>query len=211
MKNSYFCQEKSKQVCDMKRFSLLCMALVLTAIFGIATAQNTQWYGFARTCFNGENWQNKFITFTAQNPNEVQAVSETLPELWAATYLDGYVWFVTQTRSLCKAPFDSETQTIGAYETVVPSLEPHRTVGHVCYFLIRETIKVGADDNAVLFGQSFNQLLQLLVVVIVRRFVPFFNAFRFKGFRLWTSDVFASQHQHSVSGNAPHPGLFRTA
>ena len=99
------------------------MTIVLTAIIGIANAQNTQWYGYARTCFNGENWQNKFITFTAQNPNEVQAVSETLPELWAATYLDGYVWFVTQTRSLCKAPFDQETHTIGAYETVVPSLE----------------------------------------------------------------------------------------
>lgn len=107
----------------MKRSLRVWMALVLTAIIGIANAQNTQWYGYARTCFNGENWQNKFITFTAQNPNEVQAVSETLPELWAATYLDGDVWFVTQTRSLCKAPFDPETQTIGAYETIVPSLE----------------------------------------------------------------------------------------
>lgn len=122
-KNAYFCREKSKQIYDMKRFIRLWMTVVLTSIFGIANAQNTPWYGFARTCFNGENWQNKFITFTAQNPNEVQAVSETLPELWAATYLDGYVWFVTQTRSLCKAPFDPETQTIGAYETVVPSLE----------------------------------------------------------------------------------------
>ena len=107
----------------MKRVLRVLMTIVLTAIFGIANAQNTQWYGYARTCFNGETWQNKFITFTAENPNEVQAVSETLPELWAATYLDGYVWFVTQTRSLCKAPFDPETQTIGAYETVVPSLE----------------------------------------------------------------------------------------
>lgn len=107
----------------MKRVLRVLTTVVLTAIFGIATAQNTQWFGFARTCFNGENWQNKFITFTAENPNEVQAVSETLPELWAATYLNGYVWFVTQTRSLCKAPFDPETQTIGAYETVVPSLE----------------------------------------------------------------------------------------
>lgn len=107
----------------MKRVLLVLMTVVLTAIIGIANAQNTQWYGYARTCFNGETWQNKFITFDAQNPNGVQAVSETLPELWAATYLDGYVWFVTQTRSLCKAPFDQETQTIGAYETVVPALE----------------------------------------------------------------------------------------
>lgn len=117
----------------MKRPLRLWMALVLTAIIGIANAQNTQWYGYARTCFNGENWQNKFITFTAQNPNEVQAVSETLPELWAATYLDGYVWFVTQTRSLCKAPFDQETQTIGAYETVVPSLELYNLYVDMAY------------------------------------------------------------------------------
>ena len=109
------------------------MTVVLAGIFGIATAQNTQWYGFARTCFNGENWQNKFITFTAQNPNEVQAVSETLPELWAATYLDGYVWFVTQTRSLCKAPFDPETQTIGAFETVVPALEQYNLYIDMAY------------------------------------------------------------------------------
>ena len=106
---------------------------MLMATLGIAHAQNTQWYGYARICFNGETWQNKFITFTAQNPNEVQAVSETLPELWAATYLDSYVWFVTQTRSLCKAPFDPETQTIGAYETVVPALEPYNLYIDMAY------------------------------------------------------------------------------
>ena len=117
----------------MKRVLRVLTTVVLTAIFGIATAQNTQWYGFARTCFNGENWQNKFITFTAENPNEVQAVSETLPELWAATYLDGYVWFVTQTRSLCKATFDPETQTIGAFETVVPALEQYNLYIDMAY------------------------------------------------------------------------------
>ena len=117
----------------MKRSIRVWMALILTAIIGIANAQNTQGYGYARTCFNGENWQNKFITFTAQNPNEVQAVSETLPELWAATYLEGEVWFVTQTRSLCKAPFDQETQTIGAFETVVPALEQYNLYIDMAY------------------------------------------------------------------------------
>ena len=117
----------------MKRALCLWMTVMLMATLGIAHAQNTQWYGYARICFNGETWQNKFITFTAQNPNEVQAVSETLPELWAATYLDSYVWFVTQTRSLCKAPFDPETQTIGAYETVVPALEPYNLYIDMAY------------------------------------------------------------------------------
>ena len=117
----------------MKKVLRVLTTVVLTAIFGIATAQNTQLYGFARTCFNGETWQNKFITFTAENPNEVQAVSETLPELWVATYLDGDVWFVTQTRSLCKAPFDQETQTIGAFETVVPALEQYNLYIDMAY------------------------------------------------------------------------------
>jgi len=117
----------------MKRVLRVLMTVVLTGIFGIANAQNTQLYGFARTCFNGENWQNKFITFTAQNPDEVQAVSETLPEIWAATYVDGYVWFVTVSRSLCKAPFNEETQTIGAYETVVPALEPYQLYIDMAY------------------------------------------------------------------------------
>ncbi len=105
----------------------------MTAIIGIANAQDTQWYGFARTCFHGESWQNKFITFNTQNPEEVQPISETFPELWAATYLDGYVWFVTITRSLCKAPFNEETQTIGAYETVVPTLEQYNLYIDMAY------------------------------------------------------------------------------
>ena len=120
-------------VTDMQKVLRVLMTVVLTGIFGIATAQDTQLHGFARTCFNGENWQNKFITFTAQNPDEVQAVSGTLPELWAATYLDGYVWFVTRSRSLCKAPFNEETQTIGAYETVVPALEPYHLYIDMAY------------------------------------------------------------------------------
>ncbi len=68
-----------------------------------------------------------------QDPNTVQAVSETLPSIWAATYLDGYVWFITQSRSLCKAPFDEETQTIGNYETVVPSLEQYNLYVDMAY------------------------------------------------------------------------------
>lgn len=116
-------QEIKATFINMKKSIRVWITVMLTVIIGVANASTANWFGYARTCFNGENWQNKFITFTSQNPNEVQAVSETLPELWAATYLDGYVWFVTQTRSLCKAPFDPETQTIGAYETVVPALE----------------------------------------------------------------------------------------
>lgn len=109
----------------MKRVLRVWMTVVLTAIFGLANASTANWYGYALYTSNGANWQNHFVSFNAQSPDAVQAASEALPTVWAATYLDGYVWFVTQTRSLCKAPFDEETQTIGAYETVVPALEQY--------------------------------------------------------------------------------------
>ena len=109
----------------MKKSLKLLLALVLTAFFSAADASASQWFGYALYTSNGADWQNHFISFDAQNPDAVQAVSDEFPTVWAATYLDGYVWFVTNTRSLCKAPFDEETQTIGAYETVVPALEQY--------------------------------------------------------------------------------------
>ena len=103
----------------------LLMTVVLMVVFGIVNASEATWYGYALYTKNGASWQNHFISFNTQDPNTVQEMSESLPTIWAATYLDGYVWFVTQTRSLCKAPFDETTQTLGTYETVVPVLEPY--------------------------------------------------------------------------------------
>lgn len=117
----------------MKKSLRLFLAAMLMAFLSMANAQTNQWYGYARTCFNGEGWQNKFVTFNAQNPGDVQAVSETFPEILAATYLDGYVWFVTATRSLCKVPFNQETQTFGVYETVVPLLDPYNLIVDMSY------------------------------------------------------------------------------
>jgi hypothetical protein len=117
----------------MKKSFQLWMTVVLMAVFGMANASTAQWYGYALYTSNGANWQNHFVSFNAQSPDAVQAVSETLPTIWAATYVDGYVWFVTQTRSLCKAPFDEETQTIGNYETVVPMLEQYNLYIDMAY------------------------------------------------------------------------------
>lgn len=117
----------------MKKTIYWLLMVMLLAFSGVIHAQTTPWYGYARTCFNEENWLHKFITFSAQNPNEVQEVSETLPEIWAATYLDGFVWFVTTTKSLCKAPFNEETHTIGSYETVVPLLEQYNLIIDMSY------------------------------------------------------------------------------
>ncbi len=118
----------------MKRPLHLIMTVALVAVFSVAHAQNVQCYGYARTCFNGESWQNKFVAFNTDQLGDVQAVSETLPEIWAATYLDGYVWYVTMmSRSLCKAPFNEETQTLGASETVVDQLEPYNLIIDMAY------------------------------------------------------------------------------
>ena len=117
----------------MKKTLRLWMAVVLTAVFGMANASAAQWYGYALYTSNGANWQNHFISFDAQNPDAAQAVSDALPTIWAAAYVDGFVWFVTNTRSLCKAPFNEETQTIGNYETVVPTLEQYNLYIDMAY------------------------------------------------------------------------------
>lgn len=125
--------KETKTLLNMKRFLHVWMTAVLTAIVGLANASTANWYGYALYTSNGADWQNHLVSFNVQNPNVVQAASETLPNIWAATYLDGYVWFVTQARSLCKAPFDQETQTIGAYETVVPALEQYNMYIDMAY------------------------------------------------------------------------------
>ena len=124
---------KSKHFNCMKKSLRLWIAVVFTAVFSMANASDAQWYGYALYTSNSASWQNHFVSFNAQDPNTVQAVSETLPSIWAATYLDGYVWFITQSRSLCKAPFDEETQTIGNYETVVPMLEQYNLYIDMAY------------------------------------------------------------------------------
>lgn len=88
----------------MKKSLRLLLAVAFTAIFGMADVSATQWYGFALYTASGSSVQNHFVCFDSQNPQELQTVSEEFPIIWAATYLDGYVWFVTQSRSLCKAP-----------------------------------------------------------------------------------------------------------
>ena len=117
----------------MKKKLRLLMTALLMAVFGVVNASEATWYGYALYTSNGASWQNHFISFNTQDPNTVQEASVSLPTILAATYLDGYVWFVTQTRSLCKAPLDEVTQTIGAYETVVPQLEQYNLYIDMAY------------------------------------------------------------------------------
>lgn len=116
----------------MKKTIHILLTMLLAVCFGMAHAQ-TSWYGYALSSFGGASWVNHFIRFDSQQPESVQPVSESLPQIHSATYVDGYVWFVTSTRSLCRAPFDEETQTIGAYETLVETLDPYRMFIDMAY------------------------------------------------------------------------------
>ena len=55
----------------MKRTLHVWMTVVLTAISGAAYASTSNWYGYARTCLNGENWQHKFNACVEKSDNIV--------------------------------------------------------------------------------------------------------------------------------------------
>ena len=154
----------------MKKTLRLLLIAVFAAVFGMANASTAQWFGYALYTSDGAGWQNHFVSFNTQNPDEVQAVSETLPTIWAATYLDGYVWFVTQTRSLCKAPFDEATQTIGAYETVVPALEQYNLYIDMAYNPVDGMMYYLCQDSQNNFYLKRSNLATLSEVEVVGMF-----------------------------------------
>lgn len=121
----------------MKRTLRTFMAMTLFVFLGIANVQaqsnsKAQWYGYAELCFPYQSWRHTFINFTMDNPYSVQAVSPTFPHIFAAAYIDGYVWFITyeseQPKALCKATLDNVTQTISDYETIVVEFEPSTNI-----------------------------------------------------------------------------------
>lgn len=116
----------------MKRTLRTFMTMTLFVFLGIANVQaqinsKAQWYGYAEFCFPFQSWRHMFINFSMLNPYSVQSVSPTFPHIYAAAYIDDYVWFITyeseQPKALCKAPLDNETQTIGDYEVVTVEFE----------------------------------------------------------------------------------------
>ena len=87
---------------------------------------NADWYGYAVYAVGGENWSDKFIQFTMHDPSSVTAVSNVLPiYLWTATYANGYVWMINDSRDLIRATFDHNTHSIGDFETVVTGFDNH--------------------------------------------------------------------------------------
>lgn len=152
---------------NVKKTLRLWLTVVFTAIFGMANASNAQWYGYALYTSDGASWQNHFVSFNTQNPDAVQTVSETLPTIWAATYLDGYVWFVTQTRSLCKAPFDETTQTIGAYTNWGPLMNEGINYDLTCLFMTygyesTDEINVGSLAQGIYTVRTDNRTVKFV-------------------------------------------------
>lgn len=126
------------------------LTALFLAIFGVSNASTATWFGYALGCFNGASWEHKYISFNIQNPDAPQVASGTLPEdIWAATYVDGYVWFVTTSgRNLYRAPFDNETQTIGTHELVKPGLDTeNRLIVDMSYNPVNQMLYYLCQDS----------------------------------------------------------------
>ena len=90
------------------------------------------WYSYASNTSSGQSWKNRFIRFNMQSPEVVeQANSLKFPDSYAATYANGYVWFIkADNGDLWRAPLNNHD--IGTYETVVTGVE-NETVGAMSY------------------------------------------------------------------------------
>lgn len=176
------------------------LAAMLMALLGIGQAQNTQWYGYILGSFGGDSWQNRFVSFNTQNPSSVQSVSETFPQINAATYLDGYVWYVTATRSLCKAPFNEETHTVGTPETVVPLLDQYRLIVDMSYNPVDGRMYYLCQDSQYNSSLKYSDLATPSVVETVGTF----------NVKLWTLAINSQGQAYGIayeSGNLHHVDL----
>ena len=101
------------------------------------------WYGYASLPLDGEDWEDKFISFSMQDPATVAAATtNTTPYTCAATYANGYVWRIDyNTGDLTRAALDNTNKTISAFETIstgfetyyVPSLSYNPVDGRMYY------------------------------------------------------------------------------
>lgn len=113
---------------------------VLSGTFEIAEVLSTaDWYGFACYAIGGESWQNSFICFPMQGLT-VSVASEPFPMNYAATYCNGYVWFISYeyeggytVHHLYKAPVDENAKFIGTPQKVVQNFENSSSVLSMSY------------------------------------------------------------------------------
>ena len=100
-----------------------------------AQVQSTSnWYTYVQYCPNNTNLPNKFASFSAQDPAAASAASNIIPNVLAATYVNGEVWFCEDDyTNLYKAPLDNDNKTIGAHDTVVTNLDPNCHIASMSY------------------------------------------------------------------------------
>jgi len=100
-----------------------------------AQVQSTgNWYAYIHSCPNNTDLRNKFVSFSAQDPANASAASNVIPNVLAATYANGEVWFFNEDNTtLYKAPLDNNTKTMGAYETVATNFDGNNNIASMSY------------------------------------------------------------------------------
>ena len=73
------------------------------------------WYGYAKEVYGDDkSWEHKFIRFKANKPGDVTPASDDYSEYKpTGTYYNGSFWFEDYGYNLYRAPFSTETKTIG--------------------------------------------------------------------------------------------------
>lgn len=86
-----------------------------------------RWFGYAY--YNGNtNMDDKFITFSTQTPSIIEPASSTLPNIFAADYVDNQLWFIAYNHSLYKAAVDEGNGIISSPFLVAENFEESHTV-----------------------------------------------------------------------------------
>ena len=128
-----------------------------TATFTIIEVLSTaNWYGYANYTEPAQEWQNKYISFSMQNPSTVEiATTTTAPVTYAASYANGYVWCITSSGDLMRATLDNSSKTISDFETIVSGFEPTHANGMSynpldgrMYYIMYEDKKLKSFDPA---------------------------------------------------------------
>ena len=100
-----------------------------------AQVQSTgNWYAYVQSCPNNTDLRNKFVSFSAQDPANASAASNVIPNVLAATYANGEVWFFDEDNTnLYKAPLDNYNKTMGTYVTVASNFDGNNNIASMSY------------------------------------------------------------------------------
>ena len=130
-------------------------------------SSTANWYGYCTYSLDGASWNESFIGFSMQNIANVSVANSSIPETFAATYADGYVWFIrTETGSLYQAALDNENMTIEDPTVLYSGYETAGTATEMAYNPGDEKIYyiVVTDDGSVLKSFSIADPSEITIV-----------------------------------------------